>query len=127
MTIRWLRLILGVIIAEVVPIVLLIVILAIMAPAADQAEDVASNLGAWVGPIGGALATFLMAWWVARPLPEGHVHHGVLLGVGVALLDAGLLVVGATGFAWLFVASGMGRIVAGTMGGYVASKRVPSA
>ena len=46
-----------------------------------------------------------------------------MLGVFVALLDAGLLVAGSAPFQWLFVISGVGRIVAGTLGGYLAHKR----
>ena len=36
-----------------------------------------------------------------------------MLGVLVALLDAGLLVAGSAPFQWLFVISGVGRMVAG--------------
>ncbi len=123
MTIRWLRIVSAAVIAEIIPIVLLVALVAIFGPSdAGAAEEYASRLGSWVGPIGGALATFLLAIWVARPLVAGPVLHGVLLGVLVALLDAGLLIAGATSFQWLFVISGAGRIVAGTLGGYLAHR-----
>ncbi len=124
MTIRWLRLLGAAIVAEIIPIGLLVVLVAIFGPTdATEAQEYATSLGAWVGPLGGALATFVLALWVARPLVAGHVLHGVLLGVFVALLDAGLLVAGSTGFQWLFVFSGVGRILAGALGGYVAFRR----
>ena len=125
MTIRWLRLIPAAVLAELLPIVLLVALVALLGPSDPfEAESFALRLGAWVGPLAGALATFALAIWVAHPLAEGHVLHGALLGVLVALLDGVLLVLGATSFEWLFVASGVGRIVAGALGGYVASRRV---
>ena len=127
MKIRWLRLIPAAIVAELIPIIALIAIVALFGPGDPaEAEAYATRLGPWVGPLGGALATFLLAIWVARPLATGHVLHGALLGVLVALLDAGLLVAGSTPFQWLFVVSGLGRIVAGSLGGYLASRRSPA-
>ena len=124
MKIRWLRLIPAAIVAELVPIVGLIAIVALFGPSDPaEAEAFATRLGPWVGPLGGALATFLLAIWVVRPLDAGHVLHGALLGLLVALLDAGLLIAGSTEFQWLFVVSGLGRIVAGSLGGYLASRR----
>ncbi len=124
MTIRWLRILGAAIVAEIIPIVLLVALVAIFGPSdAGEAQEYASRLGSWVGPLGGALATFLLALWVARPLVDSHVLHGALLGFLVALLDAGLLIAGSTGFQWLFVISGVGRIVAGTLGGYLAHHR----
>lgn len=76
-----------------------------------------------MGPIGGALATFLLALWVARPLTENYLLHSTLLGILVALLDQGLLIAGAAMFQWLFVASGLGRIAAGALGGYISQNR----
>lgn len=124
MTIRWFRILPAAIVAEIIPIVLLVALVAIFGPGdSAEAQDFAMSLGAWVGPLGGALATFLLAIWVARPLAAGHVLHGGLLGLFVALLDAGILIAGSTPFQLLFVFSGVGRIVAGTLGGYLAHKR----
>jgi hypothetical protein len=123
MTIRWLRLVGAALVAEAVPIGLLVGLVAALGPTdPEAAQAFASRWGAWVGPIGGAIVTFLLAIWVARPLAAGHAVHGGLLGLFVAVLDAALLVVGASAFEWLFVFSGAGRIVAGLLGGYLASK-----
>ncbi len=76
MTLRWLRLLPAAIVAEIIPIVILVALVAIFGPGdAAEAEDFAASLGPWVGPLGGALATFLLAIWVARPLAAGHVLH----------------------------------------------------
>lgn len=117
----WIRLLIAAISAEALPIMLLIALVALLGPG-NAAEDqaYAAKLGAWVGPLGGAIATFFLAIWVARPFLRGQVVYGTLLGVLVALLDAGLLMATATPFQWLFVISGVGRVVAGTIGGYVA-------
>ena len=124
MNIRWLRILGAAVVAEIIPIVLLVGIVAIFGPTdSAQAQDFAARLGTWVGPIGGALATFLLAIWVARPLKADHMLHGGLLGLFVALLDGGLLIASATEFQWLFVFSGLGRIVAGLLGGYVTAVR----
>ena len=124
MSIRWLRILIAAVVAEVAAIVFLVVLVMIFGPSdAAEAQAFAERLGAWAGPLGGALATFLLALWVARPLETGQVLHGGLLGLLVALLDAGLLVAGSTPFQWLFVASGLGRIVAGMLGGYLAGRR----
>ena len=89
----------------------------------DEALDFANNLGMWVGPLGGATMAIIMARWVARPLPTGQVMHGVLLGVLLAVIDVVLLVAGGEPFAWRFVASNVGKIVAGALGGLIAARQ----
>jgi hypothetical protein len=81
--------------------------------------------GMWVGPIGGFLATLLVAWWAARRDPEQKVMHGTAFGVGTALLDLGLDILRAgRGIIHpiLFVSNG-GRILAGVLGGWLATRR----
>ncbi len=56
MTIRWLRILIAAIVAEIIPIVLLVALVAIFGPNdAAETQDYASSLDAWVGPLGGAL------------------------------------------------------------------------
>jgi hypothetical protein len=115
---RWGRLLVAVLLAEGIPILLLIALVAAFGPGeriADQAF--AERLGRWVGPIAGALSVLVAARWVARDLSSGRVAHGVALGAAAALLDVALLVAGGAGFAWLFVVSQVGRLVAGYAGG----------
>ena len=78
----------------------------------------------WVGPIGGFLAVFLFAWWVARRVPSQKVVHAAAVGVGTAVLDLGLSIVLGGGEAIhpiLFV-SNVGRILAGVLAGWLATR-----
>ena len=121
--VRWPKIIVAAILAEIVPIAALVVIIAVLAPASEgEAQQTAERLGQYVGPIGGALAAFVFAIWVARPLKKNHLAIGALLGFLVALLDAALLILSWQQFRWLFVISGIGRIVAGAAGGAVAAR-----
>lgn len=125
MDIRWGRLIVGAIAAEAIPIVLLVAIVAMAGPdEASEAQEYANKLGKWVGPVGGAIATFLLAIWATRTLSENFVLHGVILGALVALIDAVLLIASGAPFEWLFVFSGAGRVVAGLLGGYLVSRQM---
>ena len=88
----WVRTIVAVIIAEALPIVALVGLVAAMS-SGDAAADkeIAASMGLWVGPIGGAIATFLLAWWALRPLRTRRVAYGALIGFLVATLDAGVI------------------------------------
>ena len=117
---RWNRWVFGVLAAEAMPIVALVVLVATLGPgepAADQ--EFAQTLGSWVGPIGGAVATFALSLWVLKPLSADHLRYGALFGLAVAVLDGGLIAASGSAFQWLFVFSQLGRIVAGLIGGFV--------
>lgn len=123
MKVRWGRLAVGILAAELLLILSLVALVAILGPKEPgAAEEFAQKLGRWVGPIGGALVSLLGALWVSRPLERGHVRHGVLLGLGLALLDAGLLAASQAPFEWIFVGSNLGKIVAGYLGGALAGQ-----
>ena len=123
MNIKWIRIIVAGVIAEIVPIAVLVILVATLGPGTAEAdEEFATRLGTYIGPIVGGLSAAVFAILITRSLKDGHVLNGFLLGLFIALLDAGLLIASGTEFQWLFVASGLGRIVLGTLGGYVASK-----
>jgi hypothetical protein len=82
-----------------------------------SAQAFAERLGRWVGPIGGALYSFLAAFCVARPLTSGRKTNCVAAGVFLAVLDVVLLVASHAPFQWLFVVSNLGKILAGYIGG----------
>jgi hypothetical protein len=44
-------------------------------------EEFAPTAGAWIGPIGGFLATLAFAFWAARRAGERPICHGAALGV----------------------------------------------
>ena len=121
MRIRVGRIIVFALLAEFLAVLALVLIVAVFGPAdPDAAAAYAQQLGNWVGPIGGFVFTLLAAWWVARRLTDAQLLHGFLVGVAVAAIDVAILVLSAAEFQWLFVASNVGRIVAGTLGGWLA-------
>lgn len=123
MNIRWLRVITAGVIAEILPIVVLVMIVAIFGPREQGgAEEFAVRLGTYVGPIGGAVFAFLMAIWAARGAKIGYLLHGTLVGLFAALLDASILVASSAEFQFLFVISGVGRILGGFFGGYLVAR-----
>ena len=123
MKIRWIKLVAGPIAAEVTAILILICLVAIFGPNdAVRAQAYAEKLGAWVGPLAGVVLSFVGALWVSRGLTSGHLLHGFLFGCLYALLDAALIVAAQAPFAWLFVASDAGKLLAGIAGGLVAAR-----
>jgi hypothetical protein len=124
MKIRWIRLILGAIAAEILAILVLIAVVAIFGPRDQaQAQAYAEKMGQWVGPLAGVVLSFLGALWVSRGLAGGHLLHGTLFGLIYALVDVALLIAMQAPFMWLFVASDGGKLLAGIVGGLVAAKR----
>lgn len=114
----------GAIAAEVTAILILICLVAIFGPnEAVQAQAFAENLGAWVGPLAGVVLSFVVALWVCRGLTSGHLLHGTLFGLLYAILDVAIIVAMQAPFAWLFVASDAGKLLAGIAGGLVAARR----
>jgi hypothetical protein len=104
-------------------ILILIALVATFGPSEPaSAQAFAERLGRWVGPIGGAVCSFLAAFCVARHLTSGRITNGVAVGVFLAVLDVVLLVASQAPFQWLFVVSNLGKILAGYIGG-VASFR----
>lgn len=121
MKLRYGRVVIAAIGSEVMAVVALIVIVVTFGPSEPAAvQYYAARLGLWVGPTAGFLFTLLAAWWVARPLQQRQVLHGMLTGVATAFIDIAILVAGSTEFQWIFVASNAGRIIAGCAGGWLA-------
>lgn len=124
MKIRWVRLILGAIAAEFASIVVLIFLVAIFGPNEENAaQKYAEKLGQWVGPVGGAVFSFIGAFWICRSLTRGHLAHGVLFGLLVAAVDVSLLVAMRAPFEWLFVISDAGKVTTGVLAGLCAARR----
>jgi hypothetical protein len=126
---HWIRVVVAVILAEMLPILLLFAIVGVYdvtrRPESLSPEEFAPRAGNWVGPIGGFLATLLFAWWAARRVPEQRFVHGTAVGLGTALVDLGLgiLLVGGGAIQLLLFLSNGGRIVAGVLGGWLAGRR----
>lgn len=108
---------------EVLAVLVLVVLVATLGPSdADAAQAYAVRLGTWVGPIAGFVLCLAGGWLVARDLSRGHVPSGFLLGAVVAAIDISILVAGGAPFQPVFVLSNLGRLVAGSMGGWLARR-----
>ena len=125
---KWLRIAAAIFLAELLPVLLLVAVVfvygAFKQPESMSPEKFAPLAGNWVGPIGGFVATFLLAWWCARRAPSRKFLHGLVVGIGTALLDLvlGALLAGDGVFQPIFLVSNSGRVLAGILGGWLATR-----
>lgn len=120
------RFVLGVIVSEAAPILLLVLAMVVVGHliiGGRPSQETAEAWGAWIGPIGGALATGIIAWLLARSSIRP-VQIGVALGVAVGLLDLGLTLLAAQAapFRLLFAVSALSRLAGGWLGGLAAAR-----
>ena len=123
MRIRIGRILVFAILAEILAVLTLVLIVALFGPpdpAAAQAY--AERTGFWVGPLAGFAFTLMGGWWIARSLTNSQVLNGFALGVVVALIDISILVMSGAEFLPVFVYSNVGRIIAGSLGGWLAGR-----
>jgi hypothetical protein len=124
MRFRWGKVVIAGVVAEIVAIATLVGVVAFFGPAdATAARDYAERLGQWIGPIGGAAYCFIGGYWAARSAGASRILYGVLVGVVAALIDVALLVGSGADFQILFVASNLGRMMAGALGGWASNGR----
>ena len=108
---------------EALSILALVVLVALLGPSDPAAAQVyAERLGYWVGPIAGFVLCAVGGWLVARSLTAHHVLNGLVLGAVVAAIDIALLLAASAEFQPVFALSNAGRVVAGSLGGWVASR-----
>jgi hypothetical protein len=108
--------------AEVLGVIALVILVVLLGPDdQSQIQQFAERLGAWVGPTSGFLLCLIGGYWVARK-SGSPIQNGLSMGIAGALLDLAVAVaIGAT-FAPLLLISNAGRVIGGTVGGYIASK-----
>ncbi|MDD9891265.1 MAG: hypothetical protein OXU66_10880 [Gammaproteobacteria bacterium] len=124
MDIKYLQLVVGALAIEIISVLVLIIMVAIVGPSdPEQAQVFAAELGYWVGPIAGFLFCFLGAYILTRNLDRSRIPNGILLGLLVAILDVSILLSSSAAFEIIFLVSNTGRIVAGTLGAYVAERQ----
>lgn len=116
------RIVMAAVAAEVLGMFALVVLVVLSGPDdQSQTQQFAERLGAWVGPLSGFLLCLLGGYWVARN-SGNPIRNGLCMGVAAALLDLAVaLAIGAT-FAPLLFLSNAGRVIGGTVGGYIASR-----
>ena len=123
MRIRMGRIFVIAILAEILANLALVVIVALFGPADPAAAQAyAESTGFWVGPLAGFAFTLIGGWWIARSLANSQVLNGFALGVAVALIDISILVMSGAEFLPVFVYSNVGRIFAGSLGGWLAGR-----
>jgi hypothetical protein len=128
---NWIRIVAAVLAAEALPILALVAVVFVYGfirkPDSLPPDKFAPLAGNWVGPIGGFLATAGFAYWAAKPSGRSGLASGIAVGIGTALLDFGLAyaLVGKAAFAVLLVVSNCGRLIAGTLGGWLAAWQRP--
>jgi len=114
--IRWGRVVLAAVAAEVSVILLIAAISAIR-------PELRESAGYYVAAPASALATFLMTLWVARKLEAGFVLHGILVGLVGVLLTGGFIFLAKPEDRVMYGVSYVLRIIGGYLGGVVARKR----
>jgi hypothetical protein len=124
MTLKWGRIVIATIVAEIVPLTALVIIVAATIPSdVENQTAYAAGIGQWVGPIGGAFMAFLGGLWVARRLTRDHVLNGVMVGVLLTVIDVVSLIALSAPFAWIFVLSNGSKIICAALGGLAAARR----
>jgi hypothetical protein len=123
MKLCWRRIAIAVVVAEILGVVVLVLLVSIFGPSDfEAAKPFAERLGAWVGPISGFLFCLLGGFWVAKSASSYRVPNGTGVGVAAAFLDIALALALASGFSPLLIFSNTGRIIGGTIGGWLASR-----
>ena len=108
---------------EALAIIGLVIVVALLGPLdPDAARAYAQETGYWFGPSAGFVLCIAGGWFVARRLTEGQILNGLVLGAAVAAIDVALIIASGAPFQFIFVVSNVGRIVAGTIGGWIASR-----
>jgi hypothetical protein len=111
------------IVIEALAILALVGLVALFGPSdPEAAQAYAQRLGYWVGPTAGFVLCVAGGWLIARQLPARHVLNGLVLGALVAAIDVVLLLVSRAEFQLIFVFANLGRLVAGAVGGWLASR-----
>ena len=117
------------VLAEVATIVLIVLVLTVHSRvvAAGQPQSVidgfAERAPAVIGPVAGALFTFIAAIFATRPLAARFRTHGLLVGVVGALLTIPGVLSAVAGMRVVYAASMVAKLVAGFLGGMVSERR----
>jgi putative membrane protein (TIGR04086 family) len=113
--IRWGRVVLAAVAAEAA-VILLIVAISTIKP------EFSESAGYYLAPPASAVATFLMALWVARKLKSDFILHGILVGLVGVVVTAGFIFAAKPEDRLMYGVSYILRIIGGYLGGVVARK-----
>lgn len=116
------RVVITAVVVEALAIISLVGIVALLGPSDPElAPAYAQKVGYWFGPVAGFGLCLAGGWFVARYLTHHQIRNGFALGATVAAIDIALILVMGASFQVIFVASNVGRLLAGTIGGWLAS------
>jgi len=119
----WGRIAVAALVAEVLGVAALAILVAIFGPGGWEASmPFAQRLGAWVGPISGSVLCLAGGYWVARGARQARLANGAAMGIAGVILDLAIAFSGGAGLSALLLASNAGRIVGGSIGGWIASR-----
>ncbi len=108
---------------EVLAILVLVLVVALAGPSEpNAAQAYAQEVGYWLGPLAGFVLCVAGGWFVASRLPSHQLLNGLAVGVVAAAIDIAILVASGADFQTIFVVSNIGRIVAGSIGGWLGSR-----
>ena len=123
MNIKFGRIVVIAILAEILAVLTLVVIVTLFGPSDPAAAQAyAERNGFWVGPIAGFAFTLIGGWWIARSLANSQVLNGFALGIVVAIIDISILVLSGAEFLPILAIANIGRVIAGSLGGWLASR-----
>ena len=128
MKLLWGRIAIAALVAEVLGIAALAILVFIFGPGGWEASmPFAQRLGAWVGPISGFVLCLGGGYWVARSARDARIANGAAMGVAGAILDLTIALGGGGALSVLLMGSNAGRVVGGSIGGWLASRTSASA
>ena len=128
MKLRVIRVLITALLAQLLGIILLLLIVGPLITASDPptihaAERLGRLLVVWAAPLSALVSCLLGGWWAARRLDADQVRHGLLVGLGAAVLDVGWLVLLGAPLQAVFVFAEVVRVGAGGAGGWLAGRR----
>jgi len=125
MNIKYLQLVVAAFTIEIISVLVLAILIALFSPSDPELiQAFSENMVYWLGPIAGFLFCFSGAFLLTRNLSHSRIPNGILLGLLVAIIDINILLGSDSGFQIIYLVTNTGKIVAGTLGAYVAEKTV---
>jgi hypothetical protein len=126
---RWGRAVFYGVLAELSTIVVVIAVVATHSarnggPMTDTTSGFATTWGAIIGILGGAFFVYAFARWLGSALNARYVSHGLVVAGGAILLNLASTLGGAHGFDILHLWASALKLIAGAIGGWVASRNV---
>jgi len=119
MNMRWTRIFIAALAAEVLCVLGLMVTVALLGPdERGAAEAYAHHLGVWFSPVCGGVLCLLGGYWAAKGSGDYAVPNGFLVGALAAALNLVLLFSAGAPVRSLLGLANIARVAGGAMGGW---------